>query len=459
MKKYILQIISIAVIAVLGFSSCVKSETESVFDESVNQRFEKMKGEYIKVLSSAENGWIGYYAPNNKVGGFAILMKFDDKGNVKMASDFYQGKYDNTSTYRIDKKLKVELVFESATVLSKIYETNFNNVDGEYVFNIDSVANDMIKLSSATDFGYDGSGITELILVRAKPENWSFESVYENTPKLANGYKTNMYFREMVVEGTNIKKSFSYVDGYNSNMINRYAIIKGFNDKGGIDVNNVSIAITSNGFKFINPYTINGKQVSNFTYDEANNIFVSNDGGQKTLIRHTAQSPVIYYPEVSIGADDNPMELLYRQYLFWPTIQSESSPDFLAIYKASRVSRFYFELNEELDGTMYPMVLWITHPLISIKPEPYNYIRIPFNIERVPNNKFTLKPIADLSSYISNTTVLNDIKKLYDVLVDPNGFHVESKEISTLFGPYEGYFFIGTVNSNIRFPVMNTGLK
>lgn len=292
--KTIIYKLPIVMLLLIGFlNSCTNDKTEYLFDGSVNSRFEKKKSETIDVLTKAENGWIGYYSPNDKVGGFVLLLKFDKNGNVTVKSDYNKGGNDNTITYRIDKTLKVELVFESHSVLHQIYETNRNDVNGEYVFNILDVKDDKILLESTTDFGYGGSGITQLTLNKASKEQWDLTKIYSNSDKMLPGSIdlinfVNLSTKRIYVEGTKVSKSFKYVSDILNAKINRYATIKTKSADGKESEENVPLFITYNGFSFTRPYTINGVKVQNFTFDTTKKAFVSTDGGQTTIVENTS---------------------------------------------------------------------------------------------------------------------------------------------------------------------------
>ncbi len=450
MKKFIYIILAM----VLMITSCQDNKEEYLFGENINSRFEKLKSEYVETLTSAENGWIGYYNPNDKVGGFIVLMKFDKDGYVTMASDYNEGQNDNKTTYRIDKRLKVELIFESHAVLHQIYETNKNGVDGEYTFNIKSATKDEVVLESATDFGYNGSGVTELKLKKATAEHWNFDGVYETTPKLANGYKTSKYFRSIYVEGTEVKGSFSYVDGYSNTEINRYSIIKKFNSEGTVDTENIPMAVTNDGFKFLKPYVINGKEVTDFKYDEENNRFVSKDGGQTTIIEHTNEPPVLYFPSVSMGEDGKLASQLYSHSYYWPTVKLQSSVLFKRfVYTPSKTKRFDIYLNSDYDGQL-PQKEEVVIRVIN----RYGRYIIPCTVERIKNERIIFKIKGDLKDYgkggFYKRLGIKYVKKLTDLLTSSKGFYVEETEQKTLFGKYKGYIYISVDNPQVRFSTL-----
>jgi hypothetical protein len=409
-------------------AGCSDNDTEYIFDKSVNERFEELKTNYTNTLAAPENGWIAYYHPNGKAGGFAVLFDFDKEGNVQMKSDYLQGANDDKITYRIDKTLKVELVFESHTVLHQIYETNDNDSGGEFVFNITSVEDEKVILTSKTDNGYNGEEITEITLVPATKDQWDMKPIYTMTPKIANGYQSDLYFRVIRVEGTDAKMGFSYIEGHDKKKINRVARIS-YLDGEKVNPTDVPVAITPEGFKFLKPFTINGKEVTDFTYDETKNIFVSEDGGQKTIVEHSNTPGVVYYPAVaSLGGNGKYLSTLYRHSLWFSDILRNSSDDFKALFNKSNIERLYIEYNVSFDdGTKFEAVIYFKHNLLGYKG-------IPVKVERIKNKKIIFKPIADPVKTLG--LAYNNVKDLYEVIIDSEGFYVEESSVRTLYGTF-----------------------
>ncbi|MCL3780310.1 DUF4302 domain-containing protein [Prolixibacteraceae bacterium JC049] len=413
---------------VLLMAGCSDNDTEYIFDKSVNERFEELKTNYTNTLAAPENGWIAYYHPNGKAGGFAVLFDFDKEGNVQMKSDYLQGANDDKITYRIDKTLKVELVFESHTVLHQIYETNDNDSGGEFVFNITSVEDEKVVLTSKTDNGYNGEEITEITLVPATKDQWDMKPIYTMTPKIANGYQSDLYFRVIRVEGTDTQMGFSYIEGHNKKEINRVARIS-YLDGEKVSSTDVPVAITPAGFKFLKPFTINGKEVTDFTYDETKNIFVSEDGGQKTIVEHSNTPGVVYYPAVaSLGGNGKYLSTMYRHSYWFLDILRNSSSDFKALFNKSKISRFFIDYNEVLDdGTKLEANIYFEHKVFGLKS-------VAVKVERIKNKKIIFKPLEDPAKELGFLYALT--KDLYNVFTAPEGFYVEESSVGTLYGTF-----------------------
>ncbi len=254
-------------------SSCTDNEVNPLFDQTVNERSEALKAEYSNILTATENGWIGYYSPNNNFGVYTMLMDFNEDGSVKINSDYSTGDEDNTITYRIDKTLKVELVLESFSVFSKIFEINNNNNGGEFVFNILSATENEVVLESKLDFGND---ITILTLRKAAPEDSDFKAIYASEDAITGG-PLDSGIRNILLNNVEIGK-FSF------NADDRTATITYLDENQEEVTETVRIVITKSGFFFFGPVSINGTDLNIFVSngdsgytDTANNALVIDD--------------------------------------------------------------------------------------------------------------------------------------------------------------------------------------
>ena len=263
--KYInklLAFLSVFVLLLLVVSCNSDNDIEPLFDQSINERTQALKTEYSNVLVSPENGWVGYYSPNDNFGFYTILLDFDSNGNVAIKSDYDLGSVDSNITYRIDKTLKLELVFESTSVFSEIFSLNDNNNQGEFVFNILSATQNEIVLESKLDFGSD---VTILNLRRARPEELDLAPVFTSVKNISDderqGLFSNILFNDIVIG------KFSF------NPITRFATVSYQNPDQTITVVNAPIIITPTGFVFVEPLNINGVTLTSFEFNEAENEY------------------------------------------------------------------------------------------------------------------------------------------------------------------------------------------
>ncbi len=65
MKNNMYRFLSLLFVFSLFFSCNDDNKEKYLFEDNPNARFEKLKEGYVNTLTSAENGWIGYYNPNN----------------------------------------------------------------------------------------------------------------------------------------------------------------------------------------------------------------------------------------------------------------------------------------------------------------------------------------------------------------------------------------------------------
>ncbi|MEP5339245.1 MAG: DUF4302 domain-containing protein [Algibacter sp.] len=250
-------------ILLLVVASCTSdNEVEPLFDQSINERTEVLKAEYSNILITPENGWVGYYSPNNSFGFYTILLDFDSSGNVVINSDYEAGSADNNITYRIDKSLKIELVFESSSVFSEIFAINNNNNGGEFVFNILSATENEIVLESKLDYGDD---VTIFTLRRARADESDLDPVYDSVEDIS-GDGTASVFRNILFND-DIIGTFSF------NTATRFTTISYISTDGTIETVNVPIIITATGFSFVEPLDINGIILTSFEYNDAENQY------------------------------------------------------------------------------------------------------------------------------------------------------------------------------------------
>jgi len=254
-------------------ASCSENEVEPLFDQSINERTEALTAEYLDVLTAPENGWIGYYSPNENFGAYTMLIDFETNGDVTVDSDYEAGAYNNSLTYRLTKSLKIELVFESTSAFSQIFSLNNNNNSGEFVFNILSATEDEVVLESKLDYGDD---VTILTLNRANVEDLDLTPIYASVLNIG-GDGTQSVFR-------NILLNDEIIGTFEFNTTTRLTTVRYIDDATGEVVSiSVPIVITSTGFTFITPLDINGTLLTSFTFDELELEYVNTEDGLRIV--------------------------------------------------------------------------------------------------------------------------------------------------------------------------------
>ncbi|MCT4604126.1 MAG: DUF4302 domain-containing protein [Marinifilum sp.] len=407
------------------FVACDDNDAEYIFDKSINERFEELKTEYNTKLKAPENGWFGYYNPNEEAGEFSLLLKFGDDGKVIMHSDYNAGTANDTITYQIVKKQDITLVFESWSVLHAIYETENNNFGGEYVFNISEVSDDEIKLTSKTDNGYGDDEVTELILKPATKENWNLKPVYNNVARLA-GDPSKSVFR-------NLKSGDSPVAAFSYDAVKRLAKISYME---GSTIKRVSapLKFTPEGFCLIKAIEIGGESIECFDYDSDKDSFVEKKSGVSIVYDMVPGIPLAPYdfgkrPNARYNTLDknNKSSLAFRNFLsgYGKLVKSDITIDRIYFYdlgKKDKVpylyiytnkGKFWFDINYEIkdDGKLYITLTGDTNvgglapllkPLIDLfANKKGHYIEGTGTLERYTNKTFSLINADDPSLRIN----------------------------------------------------------
>lgn len=152
---------------VLIFTSC--QDDGHVFEKSADERATEAIASLKEKLVAPSNGWIIKYRPEQASGSFNVLLKFDENNNVNIKTDYgvNEGEfYDQTVTYRIDNSLGLELIFETYSFFSYLFEQEEATFGAEYEFNYINETNGSLVFRSKTD----PSSPTTIIFLPASAE-------------------------------------------------------------------------------------------------------------------------------------------------------------------------------------------------------------------------------------------------------------------------------------------------
>jgi hypothetical protein len=127
----------LAVFALLLVLASCRDETENLFDKSADERVAEAKRNLKNELLAPENGWKVKYQPEEGSGSYWVLLNFfeDDKLVVRTDLGAENGEYfSDTLTYRIDNSIGLELIFETYSFFSYLFEQNQATFFAEYEF-------------------------------------------------------------------------------------------------------------------------------------------------------------------------------------------------------------------------------------------------------------------------------------------------------------------------------------
>ncbi|MGB3850222.1 MAG: DUF4302 domain-containing protein [Tunicatimonas sp.] len=160
-------ILSIALLAAVG---CRSTEEELLFDQTADERVAQATNDLRQKLAAPANGWVMRYRPVPESGTYNVLLNFDADGGVRIRTDFGVNDnefYDQLNTYRIDNSLGLELIFETYSFFSYLFEQDGATFEAEYEFNfVNETPDGALVFSSKTDL----TALTVLALEPA-PDN------------------------------------------------------------------------------------------------------------------------------------------------------------------------------------------------------------------------------------------------------------------------------------------------
>jgi hypothetical protein len=141
-------------ITLIALTSC-KDNDVNVFDKTADERVSEAIASLKADLIAPPNGWKVKYKPTPESGSFYVLLNFKEDNQLIIRSDLAanNGKYlTDTLTYRIDNSLALELIFESYSFFSYLFEQQSATFEAEYEFNYVSKTpdNDLV-FQSKTD--------------------------------------------------------------------------------------------------------------------------------------------------------------------------------------------------------------------------------------------------------------------------------------------------------------------
>lgn len=123
------------ILITLAFSC--KDDDIALFDKSAEERTTEAIANLKSELVAPENGWVVKYQPVESSGSYYLLLKFFDNDQVVISSDLGSNNgefFEDTLTYRIDSSLGLELIFETYSFFSFLFEQNSAAFLAEYEF-------------------------------------------------------------------------------------------------------------------------------------------------------------------------------------------------------------------------------------------------------------------------------------------------------------------------------------
>lgn len=289
-------------IGVFLLQSCV-SEEDDLFGKSGAERLNEAQKYYEKILTGAPNGWILEYVAGdtdaNRRGAFNFLLKFEN-GEVTASVDelamydinpISKNPYERkTSLYRFDQDMSVTLSFSSYNSFLHYYHEqhgSYTTYKGDFEFTIMEASEDLVILR--------GKKYGNIMEMHRLPENITWDGYLAKVNSLIDSCSVYsnfelMYNNEVIGTGTT-----------NSN--NRYTFkltsSSGGNNQGVAPNLSSNVIFTETGIKFIDPLSIDNKEVQRFDWDNVNKMYVCSEGIDVKIVPQ--QSPTYLYYKDYIG--------------------------------------------------------------------------------------------------------------------------------------------------------------
>lgn len=147
--------IYIVFISLLTLLSC-KDDDIALFDKTADERVVEAIAALKQKLVSPSSGWKMKYRPEAASGSFYVLLKFNDDNTVNIKTDLGSNDgefFEQTVTYRIDSSLGLELIIESYSFFSHLFEQDQASFQAEYEFNyVNKTPDDALVFTSKSDF-------------------------------------------------------------------------------------------------------------------------------------------------------------------------------------------------------------------------------------------------------------------------------------------------------------------
>ncbi len=274
MNTKILTKISFYLLLVLLVVSCNSDDDETIFDETPSKRIDSRISELKNLLLASSEGYRTVYFPNNeKYGGFTFFMKFKSDGTVEMRSDVDAETSVTTGAYEVGLGSTIELTFSTRNQIHKLSDSNIQGLIGtgyEGNSNFQYISNEDGKIT----FKEPRHNAILVFEPVANQDNWA--QVDESLAMRQNlvPTATTSVFQQFIV------KTPSGQTNYNLNYdgLRFYAGPRNQAVGGVVSEINFGIAYTPQGLIVNPPIELDGVTYETFTYDAAQNIFVSKIG-------------------------------------------------------------------------------------------------------------------------------------------------------------------------------------
>ncbi|MFT3738583.1 MAG: DUF4302 domain-containing protein [Breznakibacter sp.] len=267
------------IVSLVFTQACVKDE-DYIFEGSSAERIAAALAEYKDVLAGAPNGWVMEYYPEEDygIGGYTFICKFDDAGNVTVASEIADVDYQTTSLYKLISDQGPVLSFDTYNDIFHYFSTpSGSDVDAyssDYEFVMTSVSSGYIEMTGKK------YGNKVVMTPLDEQQDWAnyLQQVVDVSDASAFGTYRFVVSNEEISSVVQTDRTFTFT----------------LNDGSSVST---SFIYTTTGIKFHEPLTIGGVTVQYFDWDATTNTFVCSDQGVTASIVVNLPDDYLYYSD------------------------------------------------------------------------------------------------------------------------------------------------------------------
>lgn len=249
-------------------ASCTK-EQEDFFPESSAQRADQTVASDIKVLTSAQNGWLMQYFPESQqsYGGYNVIARFTEDGKVEALGEF--GATRTTSLYRVSQSAGMVLTFDTYNEALHVFSdpaaplggSAGQGLAGDYDFSILKATADSVVLKGKAS----GNRVKMVPMQSDQWEDYLAVIAAVEEGMIARKYTLTIGDTAVVAKRSDRTLTFSYME--DGEMVDAV----------------ISYIVTPEGYQLFEPVEFFGQKFSGFTYVEGTDVFTAMDNSNVSL--------------------------------------------------------------------------------------------------------------------------------------------------------------------------------
>ena len=204
------------ILIAVGLGAC-QEDDRNLFDQSSDERAAAAIADLKADLVAPANGWLLRYQPVDGSGIYNVLLKFDENDKVAIQTDLSLNGgrfFDQTISYRIDNSMGLELIFETYSFFSFLFEQSQASFGAEFEFNfINKTPDNALVFNSKSD----RSSPTRIVLTPAAEEDINLlgREVSENLTEFGSSMELRFVDEDLIFylsrDNLNRHIAFTYV--------------------------------------------------------------------------------------------------------------------------------------------------------------------------------------------------------------------------------------------------------